>query len=741
MPARRQPLATPGAGDARLVRHQRHPVRRICSAVTALSALVSACLWLAWTPAPLGDLELEHRIDIKTRLEMQKLIISQDTAAQPEAASAVLELSTLMHIAMPHSPSMASDMAKMVKADLLDVLGTYSHLSGSSSEPNRSVYQRLNDQDTHMWHAEGSGWYCGPKKHLGTTKGLLHATNPSEAHQYKEPPGGRHEPVQEGFGWRAALDSGAGHFEPTSVEVLNRDEYFEVMSHGARQLQLWPDGRTPPLKFGVPSQAYFGRPQMAGVFTWSPEHLLDGRPVYIMGHQGVELAGRTLTLWYSAALESWCVGMVDLSVNDDGLEHARDEWDRCELRARDAALLPEWITQPWQMLDDDRAFARVRTKDVVLYYGVLQVGDTPARYTDPPSTFRVRRLPLQEEFMDEVAEWWAPRLLATCVAVLLSLWFHALRALAGSWYGMGRRFVERATQPKKARPRRRKATEGATDEPEWWLELNELHEALDDAAKAEKPSYCCPLSLEIMRNPALLSDGRSQGQHIYEYDQAKKWVDEYRTEPTTRAKLRDPKFTVNGPLQREIRSWCQEKAAVLQQGPVTPPPQPVVRKSIHVFIDHSNVAIGATRSTGKELDVKRLVHRVEARRNAKERVVVGSHESERTATEWKKLGYTVVADPRRGKERFVDDALHAQLMRAASKSFDPGRVLLLVTGDGNSNEGRTTFPECVMAAMQNDWHVELYSWRQSLNKVYVELAEQHASHFSIHFLEDVYADW
>jgi len=33
-----------------------------------------------------------------------------------------------------------------------------------------------------------------------------------------------------------------------------------------------------------------------------------------------------------------------------------------------------------------------------------------------------------------------------------------------------------------------------------------------------------------------------------------------------------------------------------------------------------------------------------------------------------------------------------------------------------------------------DWDFtdfELYSWRQSLNKVYVELAEQHASDFSI----------
>ena len=136
------------------------------------------------------------------------------------------------------------------------------------------------------------------------------------------------------------------------------------------------------------SRNYLGRRQIAGTFTWDKSHILDGRPWYIMGRDAFELGGRNLVLWYSSSLESWCVGMLDLSTLNlnEGMESVPDEWDRCELRARDTALLPEWITQPWQMLDDERAFARTRAKNAVLYYGELQVDNVPVRYVDAPST-------------------------------------------------------------------------------------------------------------------------------------------------------------------------------------------------------------------------------------------------------------------------------------------------------------------------------------------------------------------
>ena len=89
---------------------------------------------------------------------------------------------------------------------------------------------------------------------------------------------------------------------------------------------------------------------------------------------------------------------------------------------------------------------------------------------------------------------------------------------------------------------------------------------------------------------------------------------------------------------------------------------------MHVFIDHSNVTIGASRA-GKVLDPAQLVEQVEHGRKAEERIVVGSHETERARPEWARLGYDVVADPRQGKEIFVDEALHAQLMRTAASAL------------------------------------------------------------------------
>ena len=101
------------------------------------------------------------------------------------------------------------------------------------------------------------------------------------------------------------------------------------------------------------------------------------------------------------------------------------------------------------------------------------------------------------------------------------------------------------------------------------------------------------------------------------------------------------------------------------------------------------------------------------------------------------LQYTVAADARRGREHFVDDALHAQLMRTASRSFEPPRALALLTGDGNANSGRTTFPDCVERALQNGWHVELVSWRSSMHAVYTRFEREYADYFRIRFLDDM----
>ena len=64
-------------------------------------------------------------------------------------------------------------------------------------------------------------------------------------------------------------------------------------------------------------------------------------------------------------------------------------------------------------------------------------------------------------------------------------------------------------------------------------------------------------------------------------------------------------------------------------------------------------------------------------------------------------------------------------------------MIALVTGDGGANHGRTTFPECVAAALKNDWQVEVHSWRHSTSQVYSRMAEQYKGHFELHFLDDM----
>ena len=77
------------------------------------------------------------------------------------------------------------------------------------------------------------------------------------------------------------------------------------------------------------------------------------------------------------------------------------------------------------------------------------------------------------------------------------------------------------------------------------------------------------------------------------------------------------------------------------------------------------------------------------------------------------------------------EALLAQLMRTVTRRFSPPHVIALVT----ANQGRTSFPDCVEAALKHAWQVELYAWRQSTNKVYSAMAEQYMEHFTLHHLD------
>jgi len=83
--------------------------------------------------------------------------------------------------------------------------------------------------------------------------------------------------------------------------------------------------------------------------------------------------------------------------------------------------------------------------------------------------------------------------------------------------------------------------------------------------------------------------------------------------------------------------------------------------------------------------------------------------------------------------------IHAQILRRLSRSFPQQQRLVLVTGDGNSNNDRTSFPEVVDIALQRDWLVEVWAWRGACSARYLQMQDAYASSgkFKLLFLDDV----
>tara|TARA_B110001452_G_scaffold74595_1_gene60426 strand:+ start:1685 stop:2062 length:378 start_codon:yes stop_codon:yes gene_type:complete len=103
-----------------------------------------------------------------------------------------------------------------------------------------------------------------------------------------------------------------------------------------------------------------------------------------------------------------------------------------------------------------------------------------------------------------------------------------------------------------------------------------------------------------MRNPSMLSV-RGEVTHKYEFDAITSWLAKNKTEPVTRERLEgQPVVTRDAPLQREIRSWCEDKARSYRQrngrAEDSGSSASAERSSVHIFIDHSNVMLGASQA-------------------------------------------------------------------------------------------------------------------------------------------------
>ena len=161
-------------------------------------------------------------------------------------------------------------------------------------------------------------------------------------------------------------------------------------------------------------------------------------------------------------------------------------------------------------------------------------------------------------------------------------------------------------------------------------------------------------------------------------------------------------------------------------------------KRVHLFVDNSNVFLGAqfdmaTRQQdyGVRVSVNRLVEHVVAGRTLENSVVFGSTPPRNNAIwgKWNgmdKFKVHLSERPAGKGEQFVDDALIAQMQGCILEAKGGSNVLVLLSGDGNDNYGRQNFKSVCLRALENGMDVEVWSWRASCSRVYSEMAQSYS---------------
>ena len=66
------------------------------------------------------------------------------------------------------------------------------------------------------------------------------------------------------------------------------------------------------------------------------------------------------------------------------------------------------------------------------------------------------------------------------------------------------------------------------------------------------------------------------------------------------------------------------------------------------------------------------------------------------------------------------------------------QTLVLASGDGSKGKsnGGTSFPDCVSAAIDHGWNVEVHSWKHSLSAEWLKIAAKHKKNFKIRYLDE-----
>lgn len=173
------------------------------------------------------------------------------------------------------------------------------------------------------------------------------------------------------------------------------------------------------------------------------------------------------------------------------------------------------------------------------------------------------------------------------------------------------------------------------------------------------------------------------------------------------------------------------------------------RNILHIHIDLSNILYGFQPQENHQkqlhpslydrINVRNLIETVLLLRTLGRGVCVGSFPSDRHLL-WKLFKdnnfETNIIHNNRHQEEAVDDVIHAGIQEDIMKDYGKTpRTLAILTGDGNVNKGRTSFPSVIEAALLRGWYVELWTWKRQTKSLYQQFKKNYASHFKICYLD------
>jgi hypothetical protein len=158
---------------------------------------------------------------------------------------------------------------------------------------------------------------------------------------------------------------------------------------------------------------------------------------------------------------------------------------------------------------------------------------------------------------------------------------------------------------------------------------------------------------------------------------------------------------------------------------------PVAAQTAHIFVDASNVNVLAN-----EIPALDAIARSGFSRFATAFVVGSSEDRCLKPSTWSSLGYQVSWTERHGRPESdfrVDTTIVAAMQKDILIHTDASdRVMVLLSGDGNDNDGLPSFRDAVNLALSHGWSVKLICYKP--NSIYRALESQYPGRMQIRLI-------